>query len=228
MVSLAGVGGTFMGMASSWLFWILIVFFTVGTVFGSLWLRKRAKFIFPAIILQDIGNHKVNVMFTKVGWFKSKKILGGLFDYSGERRLEAKDGRMVQKGSTSNFHEVNYKAGLILREKADDPKILLAIDHLELDKKSLDILYSIAPAEYRDACSIINADAEKESMSKWETLAQVMVFGFLGIILFICIILVIQYSKGQMAEADKIYQQALQFYEKTSSRLSTVPVSTAP
>ena len=88
---------------------------------------------------------------------------------------------------------------------------------------------NIAPADYRDACSNIIEDAQKESLSKWTEVAQMLVFGFVGVVLFISIILVIQYVKNTMADAQALHREALQFYEKSMTRLSTVPSgSTAP
>jgi len=228
MVDLSGFGSTATGIMLSWGFWLLMAIVVVGTVFGSLYVRKRAKYHFPAAIFTDNGNGKVGIKFTRAGWFKSKKILGGLMDWGGERRLETKDGRIVQEGNSADFHEIGFKTALILAEKSDDPKILVPVDRCMLTDEGQNILMGIAPSDYRDACSKIISDAEKESMSKWETLAQVMVFGFLGIILFISLILVIQYVKNTMAEAVQLHREALEFYEKTAQRLSAVPASSAP
>jgi ABC-type Fe3+-siderophore transport system permease subunit len=228
MVDFGGLGSMGMKMMMSWGFWLLFLVFVVGVSFGSLYMRKKAKFHFPAVIFTDNGNGKVGLKFTRAGWFKSKKIFGGLMDISGERRLETKDGRIVQQGSSTDFHELDFKVGLLLREKSDDPKVLVPISKCYLDKSSYNLLMQIAPADYRDACSKIISDAEKESLSKWETLAQVLVFGFVGIILFISIILTIQYSKNAMADANAIHKEALAFYDKVLSRTSTVPSTTAP
>jgi hypothetical protein len=223
MVNLGGIGGTITGALMSWGFWLIILVAVFGVVFGSLLMRKKGKFVFPAIIITENGNGKVGIRFTRAGWFKSKKILGGLIDYSGERRLETKDGRIVQKGSSADFHEIGFKTALILMEKSDDPKILIPVDRLMLNADSQKVLLNIAPADYRDACSKIISDAEKESLSKWETLAQVLVFGFVGVVLFISIILTIQYVRNTMADAQALHREALQFYEKTAQRLSAVP-----
>ena len=228
MVSLGGIGGTIGNAMLSWGFWLIMLVVIFGISFGSLYLRKKGKFIFPAVIFMDNGNGKVGIKFTRAGWFKSKKLLGGLLDYSGERRLEVKDGRIVQKGSGADFHEIGYKTALILMEKPDDPKILLPIDKCLLTSESKKILMQIAPSDYRDACSKIISDSEKESLSKWETLAQVLVFGFVGMILFISIILTIQYSKNAMTEANAIHKEALAFYEKVLGRTAVVPSTTAP
>lgn len=226
MVNLGGIGSTISGALMSWGIWIIILVAVFAVAFGSIYMRKKGKYVFPAIIFTENGNGKVGIRFTRAGWFKSKKILGGLIDYSGERRLETKDGRIVQKGSSADFHEIGFKTALILMEKSNDPKILIPIDRCLLNEDSKKILLNIAPADYRDACSKIISDAEKESLSKWETLAQVLVFGFVGVVLFISIILTIQYVRNTMADAQELHREALTFYEKTAQRLSSVPSGT--
>jgi len=227
MVNLGGIGSTVTGALLSWGFWLVILVVILGVSVGSLAMRKKAKFTFPAVIFTDNGNGKVGLRFTRAGWFKSKKVMGGLMDVGGERRLEVKDGRIVQKGSSADFHEIGFKTALILMEKPDDPKILVPVDRCMLSAESRNILMKIAPSDYRDASSKIISDAEKESMSKWTEMAQMLVFGFIGMVLFISIILVIQYVKNTMADAQALHREALQFYEKSLTRLSAVP-STAP
>lgn len=228
MVDLGGIGSTVTGALMSWGFWLIILVAIAGVTFGSLHMRKKGKYTFPALIFTENGNGKVGVRLTRAGWFKSRKILGGLIDYTGERRLEVKDGRIVQKGTSADFHEIGFKTALILMEKSDDPKILIPVDRCLLSEDSKKILLNIAPSDYRDACSKIISDAEKESLSKWETLAQVLVFGFVGVVLFISIILTIQYARNTMADSQGIYREALLFYEQTAQRLSSVPASSAP
>jgi hypothetical protein len=229
MVNLGGIGSTVTGALMSWGFWLLIAVVVLGISVGSLAMRKKAKYVFPAIIVTDNGNGKVGIRFTRAGWFKSKKLFGGLIETGGERRLEVKDGRIVQKGSSADFHEIGFKTALILIEKPDDPKILLPVDRCVLTADSKNILMRIAPSDYRDACSKIISDAEKESMSKWTEIAQMLVFGFIDVVLFISIILVIQYVKNTMAEAVALHREALQFYERSADRLSAIPSgSTAP
>ncbi len=228
MTTLGGIGGTAMSVFTSWLFWLLIGILVLGVSVGSLAVRKRAKFHFPAIIFTDNGNGKVGVRFSRAGWFKSKKIFGGLIDYSGERRLEVKDGRIVQNGSSADFHEVGFKTALLLQEKSSDPKILVPIDRVQLDDAGKKVLLSIAPADYRDASSKIISDAERENADRMTQLIQIAVFGLLGVILFVSIILTIQYSKNTLAEAQLIHKEALAFYERTLDRLSAQPSPVAP
>ena len=111
-LDLGGIGGTLTGALYTWGFWLVLLVALVAVLFGSLYMRKKGKFIFPAIIFTDNGNGKVGIKFTIAGWFKSNKILAKLIDISGERRLETKDGRMVQQGSSADLHEINFKSGL--------------------------------------------------------------------------------------------------------------------
>lgn len=227
MVDIGGVGSVAMKAASSWLVWLLGGVLIILVLFGSLYMRKRGKMRYPTIIVEDLGSGKRNFILKKSGWFKSKKILGGLFDYAGERRLETSDGRIIQKGSSEDFHEFNYKTALVVQQKSDDPKILIPVGKFFLDKDSSHAIMEIAPADYRDASSRIMSDVDKETTATWQTIAQLLVFGFVGVILFVSIILTIQYTKNVMAEAQAIHREALSFYEKTLSRTSVVP-STAP
>jgi len=228
MVDFGGIGSSLLSALLSWGFWLILIVAVLFVSFGGLYLRKKGKFHFPAIIFSDNGNGKVGLRFTRAGWFKSKKILGGLMDVAGERRLEVTDGRIVQQGSSSDFHEIKFKAGLLLMEKPDDPKVLVPISEMNLNEESRETLMQIAPADFRDACSKIISDSEKETLSKWETLAQVLVFGFVAVILFISIILVIQYSRNAMTEANAIHKEALAFYEKMLGRMAVAPSPSAP
>jgi hypothetical protein len=229
MVSLGGIGSTVQGALFSWGFWLLMAVVTVGVVFGSLYMRKKGKYKFPAFVLCDVGNGKAGVEPLRAGWFKSKKLLGGLIEVGGERRLELNDGRIVQQASTTDCHQIKGKAGFLLFEKPDDPKIVVPLHKCHLSKESQEVLWKIAPADFRDAGLNIIEDAKKESMSNWTTTAQILVFGFVGVVLFISIILTIQYAKNTMAEAQAIHKEALQFYERTIDRLQVAPSgSTAP
>lgn len=124
--------GGFAGIAFKWLssflFWGILLFLFVVTVLGSLYIRKRRKLIYPAIELTDLGAGKIGFKSHKAGWFKTKTIFFGLYDFGGEDVLMLKDGRVVQAGSSEDFHDINGKRGLLVIRKSDDPSILLPIN----------------------------------------------------------------------------------------------------
>lgn len=207
-------------------FWMaFLVIFGIITV-GAIFIRKNRKFKFPVLILNDLGGGKIGVEKTKAGWFKSQKVLFGLIDKGGERRLETKDKRLVQQGSTEDFQEIGHTRGLIVMAKSDDPKILVPLKRLKLENKEL--LSAIAPADYRDASAKIISEAEKETKEGWEKIASVILYGLLGIILLVVIILTIQYSKSQMTAANEIYERAVAFHEKVISSSNVIPSEVAP
>lgn len=215
---------------TSWAIWGVIIFVLLIILIYSLWLNKNRRFYELAIIVSEKGNGKVSFQLTKVGWVHSKKILNGLIGYGVEKRFETKDGRIIQQGSTSDFHQFNNflkksktEHGFLLLEKNDDPKILLPISEVNLTEKSRECLLKIAPADFRDACSKIINDAENETKWNWTTASQILVLGFVGLILFISIILVIQYSQNAITQANEIHQQALSFYQKVLENLAVQP-----
>jgi len=224
--NVASVTGSLSPMIRSWIFWGIFLVVCVGVGIGGLYFRKKRKFKYGALILNDLGNGKIGVEKQKAGWFKSNKIFFRLLDVSGERRLEVNDGRIVQQGSTVDFHEINFKRGLILMAKPSDPKILVPLKRLNVVNKEL--LAKIAPADYRDASSKIIAEAQRETLDKWTQIATMITFGILGIILFISLVMVIQYSKGALSEANMILQQALEMKAQIAQSIVATPSAVAP
>jgi len=225
MSLLGDIGTQGASILTSGILWIAILVVLFMFTLGFLIIRKNKKFVFPVLILNDLGAGKIGVEKTKAGWFRTGKVLFGLMDKTGERRLETKDKRLVQQGSTEDFHEIGHHRGLILMAKPDDPKILVPIKRMKVENKEL--LLSIAPADYRDASSKIIKEAEHETKEGWEKIASIILYGLLGIILLITIILTIQYSKSQMNSANEIYERAVAFHERSIGSSNVIP-SQAP
>jgi len=209
----------------SWVFWLIFAFLVVGVTFGSLYFRKKRKYTYPCLVLNNIGSGKLGVEKKKAGWFKTNKLLFGLIDHSGERRLEVNDGRIVQQGSTQDFHEIGFKRGLIVRAKDDDPKVLVPIKRAEI--KNGELLESIAPADYRDASEKIMREAQKETISNMERIMTIVGFMLIVIVLFICIILVIQFANNNIQEANKILDEALKAKQDIANKINVQPAPTA-
>jgi len=210
----------------TWVFWLGFLLFIFIITFGAMWAKKKKKFKFPTLIVNDLGDGKMGLVTTRAGWFKSNKILFGLIDRSGERRLEVKDGRIVQQGSTEDFHELNYKRGLVVCAKSDDPKILIPIKRAKIQNKEL--LEQIAPADFRDASEKIMKEAEKETSKDWEKLATFIVLGLLIIGLMITVIMVIQFANNRMDKANEIYNEAIEFKKQSQQTINVEPSTTAP
>ena len=227
-----GTGEMLIGVARSWLFWALFIIFVILAGFGTLYLRKRKRYKYPTIVVTDLGGGKSGFEVMRCGWFKSEKVFFKLFDTGGERRLETKDGRIVQQGSTEDFHEVDYRRGLVCVSKPDDPKVLIPIKYFRLTKESREAMMEIAPADYRDTSGKILDEAKKETTDKWTQMAAMVTFGILGVVLLVTIIMVIQFARNSLTEANALLDDAMNFKKATIERInvadSNIAGSSAP
>jgi len=223
LVSLGRIGAQAWSIFSSWLTWIIIIIGMLLFMFLFLKIKKRRKFVYPALIQYDLGNGKIGIEKKKAGWFRTKKAFFGLFDYAGERRLETNDKRVIQQGSTQDFHEINHKRGLIVYAKSDDPKVLLPIKRMKVENSEL--IESIAPADFRDTSAKILAEAQKETNNSWEKIAQYAALGILAIVVLVCIILVIQFSNRHMTEANEMLNEVM---DKKAELIDNINIQTTP
>ena len=218
--------GSIMSWLSSIIFWLLfaLVFFGIGILF--LWRRKRKRFNIPVIEITLLGNGKAGFKNLKAGWFKSQSILFGLIEMGGERRLLVKDGREIYNPSSEDFQTINDNNGMVVQRKGDDPKILVPINRILLDRESQEMLNAIAPADFRDVASRIIRETEKETMSKFNRFME-QAMPILQIVGFVLsLIFVIQYVKHSQTEAWLNTQQAIKLaYENKGA---VIPSVTAP
>lgn len=195
-----------MGMITSFvlspLIWILVVFFLVFAGIGGLWIRKQKKLCYACIVLRNTGNGKVDLKTMKAGWFKTNSMLFGLWDYGMEEELRTGGWRKptdkIQGGSTVDFHEINGKRGLICRRKDDDPKVLVALDKMEVQNDTL--LASVASVDLRDAAVNIIRKAEKETRNRTAEIVQWVLMG--GVILLALVVIIMSYQFVGRAQSD--------------------------
>lgn len=217
-----GVTNTVFGWLRSFVFWGVVLVVILLSVFGSLAIRKKRKLKFPVLEMTDLGGGKQGIRETKAGWFKSKTMFFGLFDYGGDDVMKTKEGTVIQNASSSDFHEIKGKRGMIVARKPDDPRILLPLSRMEITNMSL--MSAIAPADFRDASVKIISDTEKETMSKLERIIPYIALGIVAIIFLICIILIIQMVKSSQAEAwDKLLEAGKMAQQSANALASSAP-----
>jgi len=184
------------------LLWIIIIFLLTLFIIGALWLRKQKKLQYSCIVLRNTGNGKVDLKIMKAGWFKTKSMLGGLWDYGLEEELRTGGFRQpndkIQGGSTIDFHEINGKRGLICRRKDDDPKILVPLTRLEVENDKL--LATIASVDLRDAAVNIIKKAEHETRNRTAEIVQWVLMG--GVILLVLVVTIMSYQFVSKAQAE--------------------------
>jgi len=208
------------------LLWLIIIGVMIIFSFGALWVRKQRKLEYDCYVIRTTGNGKIDLRTLKAGWFKSHKILFGLFDWSGEERLETGGFRkpidIIQRGSTDDFHEINSKKALICRRKDDDPKILVPIKKIEILNDT--ILSEVAGVNLRDASVNIVRAAEKETRNKTAEIVQWVIMGGVIILALIVIIMSYQFVSRAQTEAWERTEEAIRIREGSVA----IPSNTAP
>jgi len=184
------------------LLWIIVIGVMILFSFGALWVRKQRKLEYMCYVIRTTGNGKVDMRTMKAGWFKTKKMLWGLFDYSGEANLETggfrKPVNKIQGGSTYDFHEIDGKKALICRMKDDDPKIVVPITKIDILNDS--VLAEIAGIDLRDASGDIIRKAEKETRNKTAEIVQWLIMG--GVIMLALVVIIMSYQFVQRAQTE--------------------------
>jgi len=231
---------------STLVFWLIIGCGFFIFVIACLYIKKTRRLIYPVIEITDLGGGKVGIRNTKAGWFKSQTMFFGLIEKGGEQKLRLKDGREIQNASSVDFHDINGKRGVLIQRKGDDPKVLLPITKskfgrtviikkdkagniikkVQLDPDSIDLVNTIAPADYRDTSAKILQQSQDETMGKLEKfMQQALPFVMTGVFI-VALIFIIQYAKHTQAEA---YKHNLDAIKASCSNVATViKSSTAP
>jgi len=195
-INFGGIGGMAMGWATSMLFWGAIVLLMFGVFIVALIVRQKRRFIFPCLEIVSLGQGKVSIQVTKAGWFKKRRFFFGLLESGGEQELICKDlKRKIHSISSTDYHEINGKRGVICKRKDDDPDVLVPIDNVQF--ADLHLLMRVAPADYRDAAVDILESKRKETMSWLEKNSPLLVS--IGIFIFglIALIIIFNFAKGE-------------------------------
>lgn len=199
-----GIFGAFGGWFSSGLFWfVMAILLTVGVLI-LLNVQKRRKLKYNSLELISFGNGKVGINISRAGLFKKKTALFGLWDYGNENCFKMKDGRIILEANTDDLHDIQGRKGFILRRKDDDPKILVPISKIEFDKAGLQALFSIAPADFRDASVNIMTEAAKETSGWADKYLPYIMLGGMVIFFIVGFILASQFFNRTVDKAGEI------------------------
>lgn len=196
--------GMFGGILSSGLFWLVMaIFLTIG-VFILLLVNKHRRLRWNCLELLSYGNGKVGINFLKAGIFKKKTTIFGLWDYGNENVIKTNDGRILQETTVGDLHDIMGKKGFITRRKDDDPKILVPISKVAWDKKGEEALFSIAPADFRDASVNIVDSAVKETQTWADKYLPYIMLGGMVIFFIVGFILASQFFNRTVDKSGEI------------------------
>jgi len=216
-----GIGSMAFSWASSLMFWALTIVVIVAVGVLALKIRKGRRFEFPLLEVIGLGQGKVRVQSGKAGWFRTKTVFFGLLDIGGEEELICrgkrghKDRRILYASST-DYHDINGKRGIIAKRKDDDPAILVPLNTFEV--KNLSLLSTIAPADYRDAANKILEDKRKEILTWWDENKSTVLMVSTLIFAIIALIFIIKFAQGESSA----WREALRL-QCTSGLASTAP-----
>ena len=200
--------GDYTGMLMQWILtpaiWLILIFVFLVGVFGILWLRKKRRLQFECLEIVDL-NSRAGFNLIKCGYFGKRLWLGGLW-WTGEEALITATGEIIHNFSTEDFQEINGKRGVVCYRDPIRQNILVPITKVGVKGKEL--LAAIAPADYTGVAVDIVRDAATETNDWKDKLIQFGTYAFIGIVLLITVIMVIQFVKGSQKEAAELLLQA--------------------
>jgi len=219
MVDTGSIATTITTYLKSTAFWItLIVLLVIVIVFFYGYFSRKSKLKYNCIEVVRFGNGKVGLNQMKAGFMKPKSFLH-FFDYGRGILLKTSDNRVIEKGKTSHLHDLFGKKGFICMRSPKDQKVLVPISKVEMD--NLDLLFEIAPAEYRDASVRIYREAVDETKGTWE---KIMPYVMVGLCVILCIITIVICMQMVNHATDKVGELLIQ----GCSNIQNVKPSTAP
>jgi len=191
MVDIGSITGSFAGYAKSSAFWLVIVVILVIVIFYFYaFMQRRSKLKYNCVEVVYFGNGKVGLNLSKAGTFKSKSMFFGLIDYGQEFVTKTADNRIIQQAKSKYLHDVFGKKGFICMRKSDDPKILVPISKVNFE--NMELLLSIASADYRDASIRIFNEAVQETKGTWEKLLPYVAIGLCVVLTIINVVVNMQ------------------------------------
>ena len=198
--SFGGIGSMIFQWGTSLIFWALFMCFVVFIAIVFLVVKRNRRFEFPCLEIISLGQGKIRVQSGKCGWFRKKKVFFGLLDIAGEDELIMKGKwgtkpRRILYASSTDYHEINGKRGIICKRKDDDPEILVPLNRFKV--KNISLLSTIAPADYRDAANKILEDKRRESLSWWDENKTTVLMISTLVFCIIALIFILKFAQGE-------------------------------
>jgi len=220
MADMSGIGNMLAGYVKSSAFWVtMIIILCLVIIFFYGYFSRKSKLKYECLEFVRFGNGKVGVNHSKAGIFKSKTFLF-FFDYGRESRVKTSQNKVIENAKTSYLHDIFGKKGFVVIRNPKDPKILVPISKVEFG--NLDLLFEIAPAEYRDASVRIYREAVDETKG---LLDKILPYIMVALCVFLCIITVVICMQMTNHATDKVGDTLIQ---GCSNVQNVKPSTTAP
>ena len=186
------------GSMGGWLSNVLVIVVVAVVLSGAflvmLYIKKWRRMSIPVLEIVKLKKGRVAIKKLKAGWIKRQRAFFGLIE-KGEPVLLTSDKRMITNASSEDYEEIDGKAGLVVRRKDDDPKILLPISDIMFKNEHL--LFEIAPADYRDtALRLMEQEIDSLKTSFEKKIPQIINIGLVVITMVVLMFLIQQSSQA--------------------------------
>jgi hypothetical protein len=201
VVDVGSISNIVAGYAKTSAFWLtlsIVLVAAIALIYG--WMSRKSKLKYNCLEVVRYGNGKIGLNSLKAGYLKRKTFMH-LFDYGNEKFIKTSDNRVIEKAKTSQLHDIFGKKGFICLRSPKDPKVLVPISKVEFD--NLNLLFEIAPGDYRDTAVRIFNEAVEETKGTWE---RILPYVMVGLCIFLCIITIVIVMQMTNHATDKVGQ----------------------
>lgn len=224
--NIAGIATGMLGWVWSIWFWLVVIFvFGMAALTILIW-RKERRFMYPALEVIELGGGHFGINKTKAGWFRTERAFMGLWELGGPKELLIKDGwrdtRKVQGASNEDFNEINFKRGIVVGRKGDDPNIVFPISQFKYDDATRKKIDATCPSEMYDAAGEFVIKAYKETQTKGMQILQMVMPIIITIFLFLSVLVITQMVGRQLDSARGFYEK---YIEGQGTRAANVQVA---
>jgi hypothetical protein len=213
---------------STGFFWIVVVLGFLVLAVGIIFYRRWRTLKFTAFEFTVLESGNLVIEKSKAGWFGRKKFLRGWIDWGRVKQMKLKDKRIVHEFSVEDYHEFNGKRCILVTSHPEDKSMVVPISKVSIDEESLDMLYQIAPADYREAAVREFEQATNEMKSKLERYLPYILLGGLVIFFIIGLLINNQITAKSIDSAKSILSQASGTLENIADKLVSYKSGAAP
>jgi len=176
----------------------LIIAISLIMAFGIIWALKRRKFVYPVIILRNVGEGKTIWTLTKAAKLRTHKIFFNMIDSKGEYELITRTGIKIIKYSDTDMQLIFGNMGFIVVQKPDDPKVLVPISTTHIENYKL--MMDIASADFADAALEKSRAARRELLSWAEQMIPYISLIIVAVMAFLIFVITFQWATGTIKD----------------------------
>ena len=192
-LNVGGITSYVISWFGSIFFWFAVAIILVVGFGIILMVRKKRTLKFTALELTFLKEGKVVIEWSNAGWFGKKSAFFGFFNYGRQKVMKLADGREIREFSVDDYHELRRKGKakrcILVTSHPEDKTMVVLLSRSSLDPTTLEAIYEIAPADYRDSAvdsfneSVNELKGTMDRMMPYILLGGIVIFFIIGIII---------------------------------------------